>query len=173
MIIYLEGLLLPRLNVTSAQHSPTFSHSILERPQLSLYDMALLPMYVDLGKSDTPSAYLTFDNDGNDLWVCHRHHRRLNPGFRLNYVKNIIKRFDPFGRFDAATGTIDVHLRTSKNLEILCSIDPIKVGSITELSVALDWPLSEEELRSLIAWSSDLGQTTLSTAGTRCLVSDV
>ncbi|KAK3840898.1 MAG: hypothetical protein J3R72DRAFT_422562 [Linnemannia gamsii] len=162
MITYLEEVYLPRQDATDSLQLPTSENPILERAQLSLKDMDLLSRYVDLDRSNTPSAYLNFDKDGNDLWVCHHHYRCLDPGFRKSHVKHTIKRF---GSYHAATGKIDVHLRTPKDLAVLCRIDPIKASRITELKVALNWSPSEAEMIQLVGWARRLDLTTLSMTG--------
>ncbi|KAG0367146.1 hypothetical protein BGX24_003350 [Mortierella sp. AD032] len=164
MITYLEEVYLPRQDASDSLRLPTSKNPIFERPQLSLQDMDLLSHYVDLDRSNTPSAYFNLDKDGNDLWVCYNHYRCLDPGFRMSHVKRAIKRF---GYYHAATGKIDVHLRTPKDLADLCKIDPIKASCITELRVAfdLDWSPSSEELTQLVSWARSLDLTILSMTG--------
>jgi hypothetical protein len=144
MIEYLERLLSKRQGITALQPTLTIDNHILERSRLSSKSLTLLAMYMDLGNSDPPSVYLTFDKYGDDLWVCHDHYLCLNPGFQRNHVRSTIKRF---GSYDAATGKIDVHLQTRKDLAILCKIDIYKASRVTELNVALDWRLSTVELK--------------------------
>ncbi|KAG0274919.1 hypothetical protein BGZ95_009339, partial [Linnemannia exigua] len=162
MITYLEEALLPRQDAADSLRILTPRNFILERSRLSLKDMDLLSRYVDLDRSYTPSAYLNFDKNGNDLWVCRHHYRCLDPGFRMSYVKRTIKRF---GSYHAATGKIDVHLREPKDLALLCRIDPIKASRITDLKVALEWSLSLVELTQLVDWARSLDLTTLSMTG--------
>ncbi|KAG0377512.1 hypothetical protein BGX24_005955 [Mortierella sp. AD032] len=164
MIKYLEEVLLPRQGAADIQPSSTSGNPTLERSRLSLNDMKLLSMYVDFGHLDTPSAYLNFDKDGNDLWVCHHHYRCLDPGFQRNHVKRSIKRF---GQYDAATGRIDAHLRTPKDLAVLCGIDPVKAARVSELNVGLDWRISPTQLKQLVKWVKNLDLTTLSVTGTK------
>ncbi|KAG0269583.1 hypothetical protein BGZ95_002023 [Linnemannia exigua] len=165
IIKYLEYVLLPRKkDAANTQPSSMSGNPILARSRLSLSDMVLLSMYVDFSHPDIPSDYLNFDKDGNDLWVCHHHYRCLDPGFQPNHVKRIINRF---GRYDAATGRIDVHPRTSKDLAALCMIDPVKAARVTELNVALDWRISPMQLKQLVKWATSLNLTTLSVTGTK------
>ncbi|KAG0274921.1 hypothetical protein BGZ95_009341 [Linnemannia exigua] len=162
MITYLEEVLLPRQDAANSLSLPTSKNPILERSRLSLKDMDLLSIYVDLGRPNTPSAYFNFDKDGDDLWVCLRHHLCLDPGFRMNHVKRIIRRF---GSYHAATGKIDVHLRTPKHLAVLCRIDPIKASRITDLKVALGWSPSSAELTELASLARSLDLKILSMTG--------
>ncbi|KAF9133838.1 hypothetical protein BGW39_008749 [Mortierella sp. 14UC] len=163
MIKYLEGLLSPRRGVTYAQPSFMSRHPILERSRLSLSDMALLSMYVDLGHPETPSAFLNFDMNGNDLWVCRHHYCYLDPGFRPNHIKHIVKQF---GSYDAAAGKVNVHLRTSRGLAAVCGIDPFMAPRVSELNVALEWVSRPEKLNPLFKLAKDLDLTTLSMTGT-------
>jgi hypothetical protein len=71
----------------------------------------------------------------------------------LNYVKNALK---PFGQYDAATGKIDVHLRSPKQLAAVSKIDPAKAGYVTQLYVTLGWRLSPPELASLAKCAANL-----------------
>ncbi|KAF9106857.1 hypothetical protein BGX29_008274 [Mortierella sp. GBA35] len=163
VIEHLQQLLSPRRSVVPSEESFVSGYTPPERSHLSQNDVALLLTYMEMHRPDTPSAYLNFDMDGNDVWVCHSHYRVLDPTFRQNHIKRTIKYFGAYG---ASSGRIDACLRTPRDLAALCRIDFIKAGFITELNISSSWTLSPEELRKLVECAGRLDLTTLSMTGT-------
>ncbi|KAK3840883.1 MAG: hypothetical protein J3R72DRAFT_169834 [Linnemannia gamsii] len=134
MVEQLKSLLLPHKQFAHFRQPFAFEHPSLERCRLSLDEMALLPMYVDLSRLDAPSTFLTFNENGNDLWICHYHNRRSDPKRRQHHVKHTIKKF---GKHNYSVRTIKVNLLSPRYIAAVCRIDRVKAGLAVELTVTL------------------------------------
>ncbi|KAK3840894.1 MAG: hypothetical protein J3R72DRAFT_446597, partial [Linnemannia gamsii] len=163
MIMHLEEVLLPRQDAADSQQLSSSRDPILERSRLSLKDMALLPFYVDFTRPNTRNAYLNFDNNGNDLWVCRHHYRLLDSGFRRSSLKNTIGRW---WKYDASTGMVELLLRTPRDLADAFRSNFIRNARVTELNVTLGWMLSLAELKPLVDLAKSLNLPTLSVTET-------